>query len=77
MLVVNICIKDRKMRNLPHGYVEVPVMTVSEAARRIGVGKKVIYQLIEFDEIRAVRERGKVLIDRSSLEAFHNSGKRP
>jgi excisionase family DNA binding protein len=58
-------------------YIEVPVMTVGEAARFIGVGKKVIYQLIEFDEIRAVREQGKVMIDRSSLKAFHNSGKRP
>ncbi|GAB6904527.1 hypothetical protein DESC_720472 [Desulfosarcina cetonica] len=58
-------------------HIHVPVLTVSEAARFIGVGKKVIYQLIEFDEIRAVRERGKILIDRSSLEAFHNSGKRP
>jgi len=58
-------------------YIEVPVMSVSDAARHIGVGKRVIYQLIEFDEIRAVRQRGKVMIDRSSLEAFHNSGKRP
>ena len=58
-------------------YIEVPVMTVADAARFIGVGKKVIYQLIEFDEIRAVREHGKVWIDRSSLEAFHDSGKRP
>lgn len=58
-------------------YIEVPVMTISEAARFIGVGKKVIYQLIEFDEIRAMREHGKVMIDKSSLEAFHNSGKRP
>lgn len=58
-------------------YIEVPVLTVSEAAQFIGVGKKVIYQLIEFDEIRAMREHGKVMIDRSSLEAFHNSGKRP
>jgi excisionase family DNA binding protein len=57
--------------------IEVPVLTVADAARFIGVGKKVIYQLIEFDEIRAVREHGKVLIDKSSLEAFHNSGKRP
>jgi len=65
------------MRQELNKYIEVPVMTVSEAARYIGVGKPVIYQLIEFDEIRAVRERGKVLIDRSSLEAFHNSGKRP
>ena len=58
-------------------YIEVPVITVGDAARFIGVGKKVIYQLIEFDEIRAVREHGKVWIDRSSLEAFHDSGKRP
>ena len=65
------------MTNNVNQYIEVPVMTVSEAAHFIGVGKKVIYQLIEFDEIRAVRERGKVLIDRSSLEAFHLSGKRP
>ena len=57
--------------------IQVPMITVSEAARFIGVGKKVIYQLIEFDEIRAVRSRGRVLIDRSSLEAFHQSGKRP
>ena len=57
--------------------IEVPMLTVSEAARFIGVGKSVIYQLIEFDEIRAVRSRGRVLIDKSSLEAFHNSGKRP
>ena len=65
------------MKHDPAKDVEVPIMTVSEAARFIGVGKQVIYQLIEFDEIRAVRERGKVMIDRSSLEAFHNSGKRP
>jgi excisionase family DNA binding protein len=58
-------------------YIEVPVMTVGEAARYIGVGKKIIYQLIEFDEIRAVREQGKVMLDRSSVKAFHNSGKRP
>ena len=61
----------------PNQTTQVPMMTVSEAARFIGVGKKVIYQLIEFDEIRAVRSRGRVLIDRSSLVAFHQSGKRP
>jgi excisionase family DNA binding protein len=58
-------------------YIQVPVLTVSEAARFIGVGKKVIYQLVEFDEIRAMRERGRVMIDKSSLVAFHQSGKRP
>jgi excisionase family DNA binding protein len=69
--------KDSDMMNDNNKYIEVPVMTVSEAARFIGVGKKVIYQLVEFDEIRAMREHGKVMIDKSSLEAFHNSGKRP
>lgn len=69
--------KDLLMKYDSNKYIEVPVFTVSEAARFIGVGKKVIYQLIEFDEIRAIREHGKVMIDRSSLEAFHNSGKRP
>lgn len=65
------------MTKMSSDYIEVPVMTVSQAAQFIGVGKKVIYQLIEFDEIRAVREHGQVFIDRSSLEAFHDSGKRP
>lgn len=69
--------KDLQIMNDNSKYIEVPVLTVSEAARFIGVGKKVIYQLVEFDEIRAMREHGKVMIDRSSLEAFHNSGKRP
>ena len=64
------------MVNQTNQYIEVPVMSVSEAAHFIGVGKSVIYQLIEFDEIRAVREHGKIWIDRSSLEAFHHSGKR-
>jgi excisionase family DNA binding protein len=41
-------------------YIEVPVLTVTEAARFIGVGKRVIYQLIDFEEIRAVREHGKL-----------------
>ena len=56
-------------------YIYLPVMTVSEAAKYLGVGKKVIYQLIEFDEIRAVRERGAVLVEKMSLDNFRNRGK--
>ena len=69
--------KGLYMKTISNPLIQVPVMTVGEAARFIGVGKKVVYQLIEFDEIRAIRERGKIMIDRSSLEAFHSSGKRP
>jgi excisionase family DNA binding protein len=56
-------------------YIYFPVMTVSEAAKYLGVGKKMIYQLIEFDEIRAVRERGAVLVEKTSLDNFRKSGK--
>lgn len=56
-------------------YIYMPLMTVSEAAKFMGVGKQIIYQLIEFDEIRAVRERGSILVEKRSLEMFRNSGK--
>lgn len=51
------------------------LVTVPEAARYLGVGKKIIYQLLEHGELRAIRERGKILIDPCSIKEFHNSGK--
>ena len=51
-------------------------MTVSEAAKYMGIGRKLIYQLIEFGEIFATRQGGAVRIDRASVDAFVNSGKR-
>jgi excisionase family DNA binding protein len=56
-------------------FIAVPWMTVSQAAKYMGVGKKIIYQLIEFDEIRAVRERSAVLVEKKSLDEFRASGK--
>jgi excisionase family DNA binding protein len=56
-------------------FIYMPLMTVSQAARYMGVGKKIIYQLIEFDEIRAVRERSAVLVEKKSLDEFRASGK--
>ena len=35
-------------------YIYLPLLTVGEAAKYLGVGRKVIYQLIEFDQVRAV-----------------------
>jgi excisionase family DNA binding protein len=52
-----------------------PMITVSQAAKYMGVGKKIIYQLIEFDEIRAVREHSRVLVEKKSLDEFRASGK--
>jgi excisionase family DNA binding protein len=56
-------------------YIYFPMMTVSEAAKYLGVGKKVMYQLIEFGQVRAVKERGAVLVEKRSLEDLRNSGK--
>lgn len=60
--------RERPLHHPPH-------MTVPEAARYLGVGKKIVYQLIEFDELEAVRMDGGIRIDTGSLDAFRASGK--
>jgi len=52
-------------------------ISVPEAARYLGVGKRVIYQLLEYGELRAVRKHGKILVDPVSLREFRASGKQP
>ncbi len=55
---------------------ELPAfVTVPEAAKHLGVGRKIIYQLLENNELRAVRERGKILIDPCSIKEFQKLGK--
>lgn len=65
--------KDALIKKDEH--IHLPLMTVSESAKYMGVGKKIIYQLIEFDEIRAVRQRGAILVEKKSLDEFRASGK--
>lgn len=55
-------------------YIYFPMMTVGEAAKYLGVGRKVIYQMIEFDQLRAVRENRTVLVEKKSLDEFRASG---
>ncbi len=57
-----------------NNYIHFPLMTVGEAAKYLGVGRKVIYQLIEFDQIRSVRENRAVLVEKRSLDSFRQSG---
>jgi excisionase family DNA binding protein len=57
-----------------NNYIHFPLMTVGEAAKYLGVGRKVIYQLIEFDQIQSVRENRAVLIEKRSLDSFRQSG---
>ena len=49
-------------------------LSVAEAARYLGVGRKVLYQLIEYNRIRAVRRRQVLLVDKESLDEFQRGG---
>ena len=57
-----------------HNYIHFPLLTVGEAAKYLGVGRKMIYQLIEFDRLRSVRENRAILIEKKSLDEFRRSG---
>ena len=51
-------------------YIALPLMTVGETARYMGVGRKIVYQLIEYGQIRAVKNKGHVEIEKASVDAF-------
>jgi excisionase family DNA binding protein len=57
------------------GFVHRPLMTVGETAKYMGVGRKIVYQLIEWGELTAVRTNGATLVEKSSVDAFRSSGK--
>jgi len=60
------------------GYVSAPLLSVSEAAKELGVGKQIIYQLVENGEIRAVKASGGgILIEKKSLDDFRAAGRMP
>ena len=55
-------------------YIHFPLLTVGEAAKYLGVGRKIIYQLIEFGQIQSVRENRAILIEKRSLDLFRQRG---
>jgi excisionase family DNA binding protein len=55
--------------------LKLSLMTVGETARYMGVGRKIVYQLIEYGQIRAVKNKGSVVIEKASIDAFRASGK--
>ena len=59
------------------GFVSAPLLTVGEAARYLGVGRRVVYQLIEYGQIRAVKARGSVLVEQRSLDKVRELGIMP
>lgn len=57
-------------------YYELPdLVTVPEAAKFLGVGRKVVYQLLDHGVIRAIRHRSRILIDPCCLYRLRKKGK--
>ena len=55
-------------------YIPDSFFTVPQAARYLGVGRKIVYQLLEFGQLNAIRRSGAIFIDKDSLDAFRQSG---
>jgi excisionase family DNA binding protein len=51
-------------------YVSVPLITIGDAAKYLGVTRNTLYQLIKKGEIRAVKRKNTVLVEQRSLDAF-------
>ena len=51
------------------------LLTVPEAARYLGVGRKKVYELIEWGELKAVKLGRSVQVQKESLDHFRQSGK--
>lgn len=56
------------------GYVSAPLLEVGEAAKYLGVGRKVLYRLIEQGEITVVKSGGSTLVEKSSLDRLRAGG---
>ena len=50
-------------------------ITVGEAARYLGVGRRIVYQLIDFGRIKAQRRQKMIWVDPQSLDEFRRSGR--
>ena len=51
-------------------------VSVSETAAVLGIGRKMVYQLLEYGELKAVREKGRVRIEKRSIDLYLKSGRR-
>lgn len=56
-------------------YMTSQLLTVPESAKYLGVGRKKVYELIEWGEIKALKLGRSVQIEKESLDRFRESGK--
>ena len=63
-------------RDLGRGRVmNSALLTVSEAAKYLGVGRKKVYELIEWGELKAVKLGRSIHVSLDSLDRFRESGR--
>ena len=60
--------------HLETGHVSAPLLSVAEAAKYLGVGRKILMQLIEREQITVVRSGGSTLVEKGSLDRFREQG---
>jgi excisionase family DNA binding protein len=56
-------------------FIYFPLMSISEAAKYLGVSRSTIYRLIELDEIRAAKQGKAIRVEKTSLDTFKESGR--
>jgi len=61
--------------NTRETYVTSGLLSVPEAAKYLGVGRKKIYELTEWGEVKAVKLGRSVQVEKNSLDEFKASGK--
>ena len=61
------------MKHMDH-YNTPAFMSVPEAARYPGVGRKMVYQLLDNGALAFTRERGAIRILAETVKAFHEGG---
>jgi len=65
----------KKERTTTDTVVTSALLTVSEAAKFLGVGRKKIHELIEWGELKTVKLGRSVQVKKNSLDEFKASGK--
>lgn len=64
----------RKTVTPEKNFVRSPLFSVGEAAQYLGVGRKVLYRLIEEGRLKGVKAGGAMRIEKQSLDEFKARG---
>ena len=58
------------------GFVSAPLLSIPEAARYLGIGRKVLYRLIDYGEVNAIKAGASLRVDMRTLEDVKTGSKR-